>query len=69
MSYKIARCPGVSSPIAIMVGMDVTLCSTCLRWVDRKAAQGAPLITPRLNNGCSHYIEALYTDFQECKKP
>lgn len=67
MLYNIARCPGVSSPIATMVGMDVSICSTCLRHSNRVLGSKTPFITPRLQNGCSHYIEACYVDFEEIK--
>lgn len=67
----IAHCPGVSSPIAVMVGMDEALCRSCLRHEAHLEAEKlgireqVPYITPRLLNGCSYYKEVEYVEFNE----
>lgn len=67
---KIAHCTGFSHPIAIMAGMNEALCRSCIRHVAHLEASAlgicsrVPYITPRLYNGCSHYKEVDYVDFE-----
>lgn len=67
---KISHCPDVSHPLAIMLGMDEVLCRNCIRHAAHLEASElgirskVPYITPRLYNGCSHYKEVDYVDFE-----
>lgn len=66
-----AHCPGVSHPIAVMVGMNETLCKSCLRYAAHLEASELGIrsqvayITPRLYNGCSSYKETDCIEFNE----
>lgn len=66
----ILHCPGVSHPIAVMVGMDEALCKSCIRYAAHLEAAKLGIrnrvayITPCLHNGCSHYKEVNYVDFE-----